>query len=732
MDFNALGFHRNWRCPQPWEDPTGIKRVGWLKEAVKEGTNYLIGQAAYPLLDRALAIISGTIDEAIPKNLSDVYINLLKRQSRELVATISNLRPLWGFRTDNEMFEDVSGNLTRLNLAWWQGTYAGQKMKEVIQWACISTGYAMPVWRGNYWGPGMGDIDIIPLGPRDVLPVQIPRSHDLQQAYAVIIVEETPVAMMLRQYPYFADKIKIKRNSPSWFGDLGRRVRRAYKGYRHVLEYLHQPGEDSTPSGPTVDKYTIYILDDTINRSGKRMQMGTPGSSWNYTVPFFGELVPTRGMGSPMKEAGRDECLLYPLRRKIVATDDVILQDGSAEYWHGQVPLAPLYLDKWPDQFLGYSMIHDGWSIQKAINRQARALDDYVQKVVGPDVKYDPSGAARKDIEKYDPRVPGQRVPVDSRLGEQFELISMPGMPPGVNPLEFIEWLAKKLDHMLAIPDMKELARAAQIPSDNTLDKIQEIAGPVVEDMSTSMEKPLTMLGEMTKSMFYQFYPDQRKMSILGADGVQQFYKFEKKSIVPSGFKDSARWEKHSIFNLPDNLELARQARNECLLQIVPGSLHQITQMKAKMLRLALWRDGRFPMDPQSLAEVFEISNFGELPGSKPTMLERWKIWMKLFTETQVDTMKQQAVGQAEAQIAAQKTIAQAQIADPLLAMISGLSPGQNGGNGNSPNGSGGEPSPSGNGHGRVGRPPSGEEPPHLEQKKDEAGAPRAVISESK
>src|SRR5258706_15028012 len=102
MDFNSSGFHRNWRCPQPWEDPFGTRRIGWLSEARKEGSNYLRGQAAYPFLDKALAIISGMMDEQIPKNLSDLYVNRLKRQSRELVATISNLRPLWGYRTDNE------------------------------------------------------------------------------------------------------------------------------------------------------------------------------------------------------------------------------------------------------------------------------------------------------------------------------------------------------------------------------------------------------------------------------------------------------------------------------------------------------------------------------------------------------------------------------------------------------------------------------------------------------
>lgn len=702
----------------------------------KEGTNYLRGQAAYPFLDKALAIISGTLPEAIPKNLSDIYVNRLKRQSRELVATISNLRPLWGYRTDNEMFLQTSANLTKLNLAWWQGTYADQKIKSVLQWACISTGYAMPVWKKDFWGHGVGDIDVIPLGPRDVLPVGIERDHNLQNAYAVCIQEEVPISTIFRQYPYFADRIKQSRSSPSWFGDFGRMFKAALKGPRHMIDVLADAGEDSSVSGPTVDKRTWYIFDKAINTSGKSVTMGEGKTSWTYRVPYLGQVIPTHGMeSSQTKEADPDDCLMYPLRRKMVVVDGLVLGDGPAENWHGQVPLAKFTLDLWPDQFLGYSVIHDAWSIQKAMNNNLRAAQDWMNKQLKPDVKFDPQGAAAKDIQKYDPRVPGQKIPVDTRLGEAFDLIQMPALQNGIDFIAFHELLKKEMDHMLAIPDMKELARAAQIPSDNTLDKLQEIAGPVVEDISRSMEQPLTQMGEMVKSMFYQFYPDQRKMAILGADGKQQYFSFDRKMLIPDGFADKERWNGVE-FLVPRNMERARLARSECVLQIVPGSLHQITQIKDKMFMLALWRDGRFPIDPQTLAERFEMTQFGELPGSLPTTLQRWAKWMQILTGVQKWQATEMMKGQAEGQVEAQKIMMQAQ-AEPLFAalqeMIGGAA-GQGGGGQQpapGPGGSNGGP-PSNGGGGHVGRPPSGEVAPHMEEKKDEAGAPRMTLSESK
>lgn len=179
-------------------------------------------------------------------------------------------------------------------------------------------------------------------------------------------------------------------------------------------------------------------------------------------------------------------------------------------------------------------------------------------------------------------------------------------------------------------------------------------------------------------------------------------------------------------------------ARSECVLQIVPGSLHQITQTKAKMFALALWRDGRFPIDPQSIAERFEMNQFGELPGSLPTMLQRWAAWKKVEVQMAVTQMKAQMVGQAEGQVEAEKTLLMAQ-AEPLLQALQELI-GAGGGGGDASagqttdtSGSGQTAPTNGSATGRPpGRPPSGEEPPHLVTKKDESGAPRPVVSESR
>src|SRR5215470_1650700 len=79
-------------------------RLGWLKEQVRLSRAYLESQRAYPDIDKALDIISGDYAQVTPQGRSHVRINRIKRQIREIVSTISDLRLVGEFKTENKKF----------------------------------------------------------------------------------------------------------------------------------------------------------------------------------------------------------------------------------------------------------------------------------------------------------------------------------------------------------------------------------------------------------------------------------------------------------------------------------------------------------------------------------------------------------------------------------------------------------------------------------------------------
>lgn len=699
-------------------------KIGWLKEARQDGETYLKQQRAYVDIATSIDIIAGLDGKPVPDSLSSLSVNFIKRQAREMVATLSNMKPLWGYTTKNSLFDMQSYMLNHLVFHWWHSTFADRDIRSALQWALCGQGYASPIWRPEFWPDGLGDIQLYAYGPMTVMPIQLPSDGDLQEAYAVIIHLEVPLAQAHRMYPHYADLIKADRNQSSLFS---RRLRTASP--RMITPFLNmlnkgKEREDSVTSGPVCDLYNVYIMDRSINQSLNPVQMGKAGTSWHYEVPYLGQLMPDG------TKADVDDCRLYPLRRLITATNNHILQDNTSPWWHGKVPIVKFSIDDWPWEFLGYSVIRDVRSIQDSINRALRGSDDWIQKMVRPDVEYDETRVSQAYMKRYDARVPGNKIP--KRYGQEaIRFVEGPNINlPGVGG--HIQMLREMLDHMLAIRDMSNLAKAAQIPSAESMDRILEMAGPVVTDISRGLERSLRDLGEMVKSLIFQFYNVSRRVKIMGKNGFipEDFLPLSKQEAIVeelsnNGGLELGREASFLTFNpnqlvptqmaipqkslmriVPEPLRKAMAAKDGCVFHITPGSLHQITQMSEKLMYVQLWRDGRFPIDPQTVAERVGVDNFGSLPGDPVTILDRWQSWNKLQTQTMI---QQQAMAM-QAQMAAQAAgIAQGAMAGP-----------------GGPPQAGGAPPPGGGGH--EGRPPSGEKPPHIEMKD---GGTRSTIAES-
>src|SRR5207249_12261836 len=117
--------------------------------------------------------------------------------------------------------------------------------------------------------------------------------------------------------------------------------------------------------------------------------VGESGTKWHYQVPFLGQDIPLlkNTDGTYMyRKAKPLDCMMYPVRRLMVATRNIKLSDGTSPWWHGKVPLVKFTVDDWPDQFLGYSLVRDGRSLQNAMTKLLRSMNDWSNKFVRPDV----------------------------------------------------------------------------------------------------------------------------------------------------------------------------------------------------------------------------------------------------------------------------------------------------------------------------------------------------------
>lgn len=610
-------------------------RLGWLRESVQEGTKALSLQSAAEDFQIARDVIAGRA-ASVPKGRSEVRSGHLKRQIREVVATLSNLRPMWGYHTDNPDYDHNNAVLNKLVQAWWFNTFADLGIRKAIQYAAVlGTGHLIPMWEKDYWVAGRGDIVLDAVGPEDVIPIQLPRNHDLQQAYLVLIRRETPLAQAHAMYPTFSSQIVADSQGPS---STAKAMKKIQSFFAPVLQKFgprtgQQRREDDL-NQPYVTIWHAYIKDVAINQTDRTVPMGDANTSWYYEVPAYGSEIPV-GVDANgrtlMRKADFEDSMLYPMRRLCVFTPTALLKDNTSPWWHGRVPVATIQTDDWPWESLGYSLVRDNASLDRSVTELMRYMDDTCRVRLRPPLEYDKNSVAKRDMEKLDTRRENVKIGVDRAMGD--------GIKP-LLPVEFfdipqfvvqhVENLLKMEDYQLGVNDLSALAKATRLPSADDVEKLLQAAGPIVNDISRNMERSLRDVGEMVKSMFFQFYNARRRVQLLGEMGlVREDFDFEPGSMVPSHMPGESGDQPSAV----DYFKRARLHQNNFYFQVTPGSMHSITQMSRKLLYLQLQRSG-FPIDPWTMAKVFDVPDFGNPPkGTNGTVIEQWVAWERMKVE---------------------------------------------------------------------------------------------------
>lgn len=688
-------------------------RLRWVKTKTAEGLAFIQSQRGYQDIEHAINIIAKNRESSQPEKFSKTYVNWIKRQVREMVATLSGIRPAAGFKVDNSEYYGQADILNKLHVSWWLNTFADRVFRKVLQYAAVcGTGYLYVSWDPNLIAKGRGDIALKALGPGDIYPIQLPPDGDLQKTYAVIIREELPIAIVHKRWPQFQDIITPTHSAPTGIRAAMGKANEILQGAMAILGMDGQGSKVSSQeySSPTVDLYSIYIDDPAINTTGQDVVMGDPGLNYTYTVPYLGKQIPTSQFIAGqeiMHTATPQEALLYPNRRLIVCTETALLYDNASCWWHGMVPVIKFTMDDWPWDYLGYSAVRDTDSLQSSMNAEIRGVTDAVACRLDPPIMFDEDMVSDTNFEEFSGREYGTKWKVNKKVGtgravepilpyQHYDILNQ-GIPEWIQAKQ--EWIS----NLIGSKDITAMAKAQQIPSADTMEKYLEMAGALVQDISRNLEMMMRDLGQMWGPLCFQFYPLKRRIMMLGKDGItEEDFTFKYAEMIPEE---------------PSDLDPRERARRHCFnffFHVVPNSLTKITQTTQKLLYLQLWRDGRFPIDPWTLAEALDINGFGPLPdGVKGDIISKWEAWMKLQAKVGIDVSNMQA---------------QNMLMNKLQEMMQQA--GAQGGQG----GQGGPPTNSGNGGptGRPeGRPPTAQTVPHFEQKNGADSGPRQVVAES-
>ena len=677
-------------------------RVAWVEDMLQEGEGFLENQTCYKNLSQNLRIFDAIL--RADKTKSTLLTNELKYDIRKFCETLADVREIAGYGSDHPSYKPIAEMLTKVAKAVYLESDFPFQMLKVLQYAAVmGIGYLWPRVKVDEYGYGERKLVFEPLGLLDVVPVQIPASNNVQDAYAVTVFEYMPIAEAHGKFPLFQGQLQ---SVGRW--SYKNRMQARRQDYAEMYRY----GEQGRSFGNLYCeiRYT-FVRDMRINTTGHELPMGDPGTTWFYKVPYWqpdgkGQMI-FSGMrnGLPyFRPAQLEDCRVYPNLRLIITSTGIEkpLYDGPAYDWDSKIPIIQYTVDDWAWEPLGRSLVDDVGPIEQTKRKIERKLDQVINVTLNPPLGYNMTETGGPKIEHFDIFEEDVRLGVDGQPRNTLQSVLPAEVRPEELHFKFLEYVRNAMQMQLGLLDMGNLQAAKMNITSDTADKMLESIGPIAKGIAARIEKANKAVGHRMKYLILQWFNVKRIMEYIGPNVAPEVFDFNPDDLVPSHLPDEMMGnqfpESPSMYS---RLERARWFAKNIRLISVPNTLLKITQMQRQLMMLQLKRSGA-PISWATVMKDLDVPNWGEGEGN--TEKEKW------FNE-EVEMQKLKIVAAALAQQFMQKLGIQP--------------PGEEGGGAGAPSGG------KGGGGGPTGRKPTAQKAPRIKQKGAAGGTPRTVVTES-
>jgi hypothetical protein len=549
------------------EDVYQIRTKLWLENAYEEAKSELSNNKEIAKVSKYISYLEG--DQWVknrPNYKSSPVDNRIWRLMWELIAILTDIRPIFEIKSTKKEYERQAEMLNKVTKSWWLTSDSDMTLAQIIMYAILTTGYAKLTWNQEL-RMGEGDFDLVPIGPEGLLLLK-PR-HTLQSSQAVIYKTLMPLGWFRERFGargglvrpdstfsrYATPQARPGHISAAQFDALSPQMKRMVG----IAETAN------VSAYPQALYREFWLKDYTYNESDATVHMGRPLANWAYRVP-------------PGKR-------LYPRGRLIAMGGPIILYDGPNPYWHGQYPFAALRMNAVPWQFPGLSDISPLIPLQDIINNILAGVLDMVKKAVNPGF-YGPKNAFSESMwDTLDWSMPGLKAAYNQNAGTPPQFAPAVQLPSFV--LQTLTMAAREMDQSSGLAAITESLKKKQVPSGETLDRIKEAQQTPLRLKGRNIEVFLRDLGSQNIYNIFQFYTAERRMQMLGNDGLTfEDFDWDPGTAIPAG----VRPEDHA---------------KAFVFMIQPGSLLNVNKIDDLMIFRALRMSG--DLDRKTLFEKLNM-----------------------------------------------------------------------------------------------------------------------------
>jgi hypothetical protein len=518
----------------------------WLEAAYEEARYELSQNDEVKKMSKYVDYITGKQwPSKRPSYRSSPTNNRIWRLLWELIALLTDIRPIFEVKATKKEYDAQANMLNKITRSWWLTSDADLSLAMSIIYSVLGTGYAKLTWDEELRN-GQGDLDLIALGPNDVLPLK-PR-HSLQSAQAVIYKSLRPLGWFRQKFGARGTLVQSDPGFSRYATEPGRPSHIPSMVFdalspqmKHVVG---EPGKAADSSYPQALYREFWIKDWTINTSNRPVRVGRENANWSYTV-------------APGKR-------LYPRGRLLVTGGEHNMYDGPNPYWHGLFPFEVLRMNVVPWQFMGLSDLGPLLPLQDIVNNIFAGVLDMVKKAVNPGF-YGPKNAFSESMwNTIDWSMPGMKAGYSSMVAQKPDFAPQPQLPSFVMQMGMLAM--REMDQSSGIAALSDAMNKKQVPSGETLERIRDAKQTPLRLKGRNIEVFLRNLGSQNIFNIFQFYDAQRRMWMLGQEGLTfEDFDSDPGTAIPAGMRP----EDHA---------------KSFVFMIQPGSLLNANRMEEAMM----------------------------------------------------------------------------------------------------------------------------------------------------
>jgi hypothetical protein len=548
----------------------------WCEAVFEEAKDDLERHDEIVHIDRAINYLMGKQwVERRPSYKAAPVANRLWTNLVQLISYLTDIRPSFEIRANNDLYRDHASVLNRMIRAWFMNEDIDMTLAMIIIHAALTIGYGRLVWNPDLRN-GDGEMELTPLGAMDLIPIR--PGHTFQRSLGCIYRAPKPLSWFQEKYPLKGYRVPVDKEysqyiaSPSQAG-MGM-WGRAWQVLSPQMRRLF--GQSSMQTRESAIPMALYrefwIRDNQRNTSNRTVWVGNASDDSGE----YGYMV------KPNQK-------LYPRGRLIVMGGPVHLYDGPNPFWHGQFPFACMRINRVPWQFPGVSEFRNQIPLQDVMNNVLAGILDTVKRAVNPPLLA-PDNAFGAAVKKnLDPNMPNAKIFYSPAS------IASPQYAPAAQLPSFVFqtmlYAQQELDSQSGFLDMTGLSRRGIVPAGDTLEQLKEGQQTLVRLKVRYIEDFMKQVGQQWVPNAFQFITLKRRIQMLGFDGVTwEDVDYNPGTMVPAGVPAEEHWKCFAFMMIPGSLLKSARAPH----QAVMVQLRRMGDMDLKNMLEALDLGGLF------------------------------------------------------------------------------------------------------------------------------------------